>query len=251
MNYKKLIFSFMSFGLLMCLAGCAKKRNYKPNKLLSLKESAHVDYQETKEQITVRAKAFSKIDCDYIFGERADRIIGEKDPLQPIQLCIENNGSNNLKLLESKIDLQLVSAKEVTRRLGTSSNYLASGIWGGIGLSGIVSGIVSTSVIASSAVCPCAFLLPVMLISVGCLVAMTSPFVFLIENWSLSAENCRVSNYINTTSPGKKIAINPGQVIDVIIFVKQNEYRSTFKCTLMNDETGKEISFIIKLNEAH
>ncbi len=249
MNHIKLILSCIVAGLLLSLTGCGKRSNYKSRQLLSLKESAHVDYQETKELVTVRAKAFTKNDCDYIFGERTDRIISHKDPLQPIQLCIENNSSSAVKLVESTIDLTLTSSREVTQRLSSSSKYLASGICGGIGLCGITIGIITAAIAAATVTCPCCFLAPLLLIGVGGIVTISSPFAFLIENWNTGAENSKISSYIHEKNVGKEIVIKPGKMIDVLIFVKKNNYQQTFKCNLIDGKSGKEITFKIKLDQ--
>lgn len=248
MNYSKQILSFICIGLLLTLAGCAKKSNYKPRQLKSLKELVHIDYQETKEQVTVRAKVFNKLDCDYVFGERADRIIGEKEPLQPIQLCIENQSCNSLKLAESGIDLPLISSKEISYRLGTRSRYLAGSICGGIGLCGILAGV-GALVAAWPITCPCILIPVIFYAGLGSLFVIASPFAFLIENCGTRDENNKIKNHVYSMNVGKELVINPGKVIDVVVFVKKHEYKQTFKCTLINDKTSKEIPFMIKLDD--
>lgn len=84
MNSMRFIASCMLIALLLPLSGCTKKSGYKPQQLKSLKKATHLDYQETKAHVTLCAKVFAKFDLDTIFGERADRIIADKDPLQPI-----------------------------------------------------------------------------------------------------------------------------------------------------------------------
>jgi len=250
MNYAKSMLACCCIGLLLSLAGCAKKSSYKPHQLLSLKDSAHIDYQETKEQVTVRTKAFTKIDSDYIFGERADRIIGVKDPLQSIQLCIENNGPSAVKLVESSIDLPLVSSKEVTQRLESRSKYIAGGIVGGIGLCGILVGVIAIA--TTTVTCPCCVLVPLVFhCGIGSLLVIASPFAYMIENSGTRAENSRINNYIQETNIGKEIVINPGKTIDMLIFVRKAQFKTTFDLTLLNeqDQTKKQ-TFEVKLDRS-
>jgi len=245
MNFAKQIFSFMCIGSLIVFAGCAKRNSYKPQNLKSLKESVHVDYQETKEQVTVRAKAFTTLDCEYVFGDRADSIIDEKNPLQPIQLCVENNSTSPLKLHESGINLPLVSSKEITNRLGSGSKFITSGIVGGIGLCGILTGG-ALFILAPFSMGMVELVL--FFLETGIFVTLTSPFVFLIENSGTRAVNYKISNYVHATNVGREIVINPGKTIDILIFARKAQFKPTFDFTLLNehDQTKKQ-TFTVKL----
>ncbi len=250
MNFAKLILSCTFIGLLMSLAGCAKKSSYKPRNIQSLKESAHVDYQETKELVTVRAKAFTNFDCDYIFGERADRITEGENRLQPVQLSIENNSPSVVKLRDSDIDLSLVPTKEVADRL-SGFNYQTAGIYCGIGTLVIaaatgLSWLVLPAVLTGLDAILAPLLLSTLVFApVGSFLLLATPCMFLINTFNYEKKELR--ECIAKTDVGKTIMVNPGKTIDVLLFVHKKQYKPTFACTLIDQQQNKKRQFEVRL----
>lgn len=258
MNYAKSIFSCFSCGLLICLAGCTKRNNYEPRHLQSLKESAHVDYQETKDQVTVQAKVFTENDCNYLFGERVQYIREGKNPLRPIQLCIENNGSSAVKLIEPNISLPLVSASAVSRRLSNdeganiaqiccSSGVLAT--LAGIGLlASLTSGLF---IVTSFAVGAVAFATGISLTTAGTLLVVASPFVYVADSSNQTYQKDLIDHHIRKTSVGDTLVINPGKTVDTLLFVYEKKYqeKQTFDLTLLDQcDQQHKLKFTVKLD---
>ncbi len=251
MNFAKLILSCTFIGLLMCLAGCAKKSNYKPTSLISLKQLAHIDYEETKEQVTVCAKKCTKDDCDYVFGDRADYIIGEKNPLQPIQLCIENKSESLLLLFDSNIALPLVPTQKVIDRL-SPWRFTTTATCGAIGLLGL-------SLFICPLIFPCAifpsfamaippYMSWVLFGAASSLITLATPCIFIADNALFGPCPEEITNCIHKTKKGKAIAIKQAKTIDMLIFVRKDEFKPTFDLTLLheNDQT-KKLTFTVKL----
>lgn len=259
MNCTKLISLCAGIGLLLTVAGCAKKSDYKPCQIKSLKELLSVDYQETKERVTVRAKAFTKNDCDYVFGERVDWLITEKDPLQPIQLCIENRGSSAWKILDANIGLQMVPTKEIVKRLSRSS-FATAGVCFGIGLATALVGagiaVVCLPLGLGIGINAPAFVTPWIfgvlggagVVLAGSVFIVISPFVFLINTVKPGSESKAIDNYVHQTNIEKAIVIKQNNTIDILIFVRKDEFKPTFDVTLLNeqDQTKKQ-TFTVKL----
>jgi len=250
MNYTQKIVSCAFIGLLLFVSGCAKKSNYKPHSLPSLKESVHVDYQETKEQVTVRAKKFTHNDCDTFFGDRASKILSGKRPLQPIQLCIENSSKVAVLLFDENINLRLVPTQMVAGRL-TPYRFATSAIWSGVGLFGL-------SVITLPWLFPAAFPLfchilgafgtilsvngAVFFFLSAPLILVATPFIFIADNALFRSCPKELKNCIHKTEKGKAVVIHPDGIIDMLIFVHCDQFKPTFDVTLLNenDQTKKQ-----------
>ncbi len=257
MNFAKLILSCTFIGLLMSLAGCAKKSSYKPRNIQSLKESAHVDYQETKELVTVRAKAFTNFDCDYIFGERADRITEGENKLQPVQVSLENNSSLPVELHDENIDIPLVTTKEIIDRL-SSFNYKKAGICCGVGA-------LVAFASAGALIISIPWLFAYMLFgghasiilgwiiglygcaAAGGLLLIATPCMFIIDN--CVSEKREIRECIAKTDMGKTIIINPGKTVDVLLFVRKQQFKPTFNIALITQKQNKKHQFTIRLPE--
>lgn len=255
MNFAKSILSCTCIGLLLTLAGCAKRNNYKPRHIPSLKESVHVDYQETKGLVTVRVKAFTQFDSDTIFGDRAKRITEGKNPLQPVQLSIENNSPSAIELHEKNIDLALVPSQDVVDRL-SSFNYKKAGICCGIGaLAAFATAGAFTIIWPFVAIHSCiAGSIDVIFVwaasmfglaTTGGLLLIATPCLFLIDN--SSDEKREIRECIAKTDMGKTIIVNPGKTVDVLLFVQKNQYKSTFTCTLIDQQQNKKRQFAVHL----
>jgi len=255
MNFAKCIISGLCIGLLVSLAGCAKRNTYKPRQIPSLKESAHVDYQETKGLVTFRAKAFTQFDCDTIFGERADRITDGKNPLQPVQISIENNSPSVVELHDANIDLMLVPTKEVVDRL-SGFNFKTAGICCGIGAIAAIASAGALFFVWPLALAHMVFFgsLDLLLVcvagtfglaSVGGLLLIATPCLFIIDN--SGNEKREIRECIAKTEMGKTIIVNSGKTVDVLLFVQKKQYKPDFTCSLIDQQQNKKRRYEVHL----
>ena len=82
---------FVLVFITVVLAGCAKQKKEHTPHLRPL--TSYIDYQETRNGITLRAKKLSRDDCKSLFGNRAKLLFKKKrrrKPIYPIQLSISN-----------------------------------------------------------------------------------------------------------------------------------------------------------------
>lgn len=246
MNYTKSILSCMFLGLLMCLAGCAKQNKSKQCQLPTLKDSAHIDYQETKEKVTIRAKALTTFDCDTFLSDNGSAIMGGRNPLQPIQLCIENEGESAVLLFDANIGLPMVAANKVIARL-THQRFTASAIWGGISIIGLSLIVWIPIVLFTASSALVSFLAYVSICSFYMFVA--TPCIFIADNALFTCCPDEIKSCIHQTDKGKAVVIKPGKTIDMLIFVRKDEFKPTFDVTLLdeNDQTKKQ-AFTVKLD---
>lgn len=254
MQISKLIISCTFVLFILGLGGCAKKNHFKPCHFRSLKESRHIDFQATKDQVTVRAKELDGHDCDKIFGECGSKLTTGKNPLVPIQLSIENNSDVAWLLPESKIKLDLVPTKYIMNRLHTDSSGIAGACFG-IGALAAVTGIglivaIPTACVGSLAIGALAiggWCTGVALTAAAGLLIIATPFIIIVQTNDATIENDKIDTYVQKTSLGKSLLIRPDKTVDVLLFVDEESYKNRFEITLINDVENKKLPFTISL----
>ena len=247
--------------ILTLVPGCKKKSSLNPY-LRPL--TSYIDYQSTKQGITLRAKFLSARDCIPFLGNNAHRLFKRhrrRPAIFPIQLSITNN-TNKLAALEPKdIDLRLTDYHNVAERLHRNSFIQAFG--------GIAAGLLITATLAFGSI----FALSasgMLLVIIGSIKALApiaifggsallitpvflvigTPVVSTIKGVKTARHNRRIKNDIKEHSLKHALVVEPGETIDTLIFVQKNHYKDQFFVTFVNPEnTEDRIPFHVRLQK--
>jgi hypothetical protein len=246
--------------LVIVTGGCAKRTIYKPNPIKSLKEQK-CDFQETKKEVTIRAKRFTADDCKEIFQDRADRL----NNITPIQISFENNGDKVWHLLDKNISLTLEQSQKIIGLLSTNGyRFLALGalifgagsllaIVGAISLFGLILPYTYVGISATPAYIKALASLAFASTILGCLMVIPgTPATMIITAMSDNKNNnAELSGYLKETALGKAIVIAPRKTIDLLIFVRNKNYKENFEIKLLNDDLTDNLPFSMHLPPLH
>lgn len=204
--------------------------------------TSYIDYQKTKQGITLRAKQLAPEDCRSLLGNRASLLFKKrrrKKPILPIQLSLTNHTRNLIALQPKDIDLELTPYNAVASRLQQSSFAQAFGkLFGGIAIAGtlIVGSIValSTSGILLVVIGSIKAFAPAALIGSSALLA--TPFFLVIATPAVSTatvvrtarQNAAIKRELKENSLKHTLLIEPGETIDTLIFVGKSQYKQEF-----------------------
>jgi len=115
----RLIFFSVFFTLIALFSGCAKYSARPLDRLVKV-DSVYTDKNgndgDAQKRISMSYKIFNKGDCI----KSLDRDVIAKG-YQPIQISVRNDSDRYIRLCKSNIDMPLVSAGEVGRRVHTST----------------------------------------------------------------------------------------------------------------------------------
>ncbi len=245
--------------LIAILPGC-KHKNIRLPYLQPL--TSYIDYQETKQGVTMRAKQLSPENCKSLLGERADRLWKKqrrRHPIFPLQLSITNTTNHLVALKPSDIDLKLTEYQSVASRLHRNSLMQ---VFGGVAAGLIVTGLLA---IGSAFALSASGMLLVILGSVkalaplailGCSALIVTPFFLVIgtpivstmKGIQTSQYNHMVKKELKERSLAHALVVEPHQTIDTLIFVAKPNYKRKFVITISDPEQAQNhIAFRVRL----
>lgn len=233
--------------LFLLLPGCGPQ--YKSKSLASLSQNtAH--YQETKDEITVQARLLNKKEINYIFSNKASRLLNGKSPIYPIEITITNNSKNVITCNPEDTDLAYAKPQEVVRRLqeNTTRNtaFIAAASVGILALCTIGIGIVGLTLALSG--------ISAGITGLGIGIALCGGLLFLTPTASIFYKkssvnfNKEVSRDISDKTISHIASLNPKEKLSFILFADGRLFKPSF---LMNiDNQKNKTSFIVKLHQS-
>ncbi len=160
--------------------------------------------------ISLQAAQLSKQECKRIFGNRSPHTKG----YQTIQLSIMNKTPHDYELKASQITTEIASAQHVAKQVGFNGAGRIAG-WGIAGL----------------------FLTPLLFVPA------------LVEGANSSKANKALKQDFDTRtiSNDSNICISPNSLLNRVMFVTTENYKTTFDISLINRETGGIEKFTVHL----
>lgn len=254
---------FLLIGMSVALLPGFKRRST-PLPIPSLPEMGEsVDYKEAKQGITLRAKRLSKPETEQILGKRAGRLWHQSrlrktkrrkracrsrktEQIIPIQLSIINRTDRSVTIRNEDIDLQLVDGKTVEKRLRRSSFFAAVGtaitsVAVMASLLALTNGLIN---IAFLGCCGGAKISPLLASSayIGAIffgygsmfTFLATPVVTTHKAMKTTTENKRVKKTIDKNSFENMIQVEPGQEVNTLIFVAEDDYKENFNIAIQD-----------------
>lgn len=235
-------------SLLVLVPACGpryKKRNLHPL------TSVNADYQETKNELTVRAKSLTSQETNVLFNGRGTDLFNEsKNQIHAIQLSCLNQSDKVYTVDKKSIGIPLVEIEKLYKKMAWSPGaQVTAAALGGCALAiGITAGnayLLSTGVF---------FTMP-LVASVAGLTAMFVPYSLLFGVpyicYSL-AKNGRAANHalekdLARKTVGDCLVISPKEQKDWLIFVNHVDFNPSFLVTFSNLLNKELITFDVDL----
>jgi len=232
MHYNKSLFFI---GLLFIVSGCSKIKQYHNNAITPL--NPQINFKIKKDNIDLRAKKFTPVDCYQLFGERGKKLIthNHRTSIYPIQLSITNHSNNTYVLDKKHIGLRLLPYQNVAHRMQYSSVLRSVGL---LFSGAAVAALVALGGLTALAIGVATTFAPIVIIGAGA--CITAPFMLVVGTPVSSTINgiqsLRTNSTIKKDIKNKtfthQIIIKPNQSIDTIIFVKGRNYKNEFSLNL-------------------
>ena len=229
-NSKNIGFGLLALVALIILPGCTKPSR-KPLKKIQPIRSEQADYQQTQQDITVKAKLFSKAEYQSLLHKKKLNRFDKKT--KALQISITNNSHTDLKLDPEYLGLELIPYKTMERQVTHS-------IWQGIGVATATAYIgASLASMVDGISKPTQVLLH--LTSVGFFIA--SPIVGLKRTSNVEKLNTTNKIMLQKMMLTKPLVVKPGHTKTCILFVNKNYYESKFEMALINTKNPREKNY--------
>lgn len=235
-------------SMLVLVPACGpryRKKNLKPL------TSINADYQETKNDVTLRAKALSASELVTLFNGRGNDIFEHsKKQIHAVQLSCLNQSDTVYTVDKKSIGIPLIEIEKIYKKMAWSPAAQVTGVaLGGFGLGiGITAAnayLLSTGVF---------FTMP-LVASIAGLTAALVPYSFLLGIpyvcYSL-AKNGRSANDALEKDLSKKmigdcLVISPKEQKDWLIFINQNDFSPSFLLTCSSLHSNELVTFNVNL----
>jgi hypothetical protein len=243
MNYSRITAACIAASILL-LPACGPQ--YKPRALKPLSQKT-VQYEETKNDITVRANPIPKAELNEIFGGQGANLAHA--PIVPIQISIQNNSNNTLTFDPRKSTIAFADHQLVASYLQHSTFLKGSSI--------IVLGLIAAGAVYT-------FTFPFMvawaffgsyfyLMATG-MAAMTgilvlTPAVSIFYVKKAAVTNHKIEHDVKSKTISEITNIGPNEELDAILFADKKSFKNNFEITLENEETREEIPFTVDFNK--
>jgi len=259
---KQYLFSTIILVLLAGLSGCSKQEKKSAGakamadqqikrikvQIPKLKSTDPRVVQQTKQQVTVRAKKLNKKDCIQMFGKKGKKLLNthKSDSLNPIQLSIENKSKQPLQINKKSLNIKTVHPKKAYERLqqfdpGNKKRWIIGGVLTGLGvlLAPIVGILISAGVAAAGVGHGC--LLGIVVGGAASGIFFGIPVVTgvgigttaYINHTRQSTLNKSLKNNLNKRQL-RKLDIKSQQRADLLIFVSEKNIKPNLELTLFD-----------------
>lgn len=224
-NLSKL-FSFFTIFVLVLFSGCAK---YKPRPLFECK-----GLPQEKDNLVVRTAKLSKDECDFAFDDRF-----ASSRLQPVQIMVENKGTQPVELHSSRIGLDIEAMKTLKR----TAHFNTLGRTFGYGLLGL--GVAFATIIPAACIgYLCNF-------SSGGFHGLAFPIFAMPIVWALGGgcNSAKMNKKMDkdfakrTIVMGSRITIAPQAIMNRVMFVSAESYIQSYDIEFVNLVTQKVTQF--------
>ncbi len=263
MRTTQFIQKFMLVALVSTIIGALPGCKRKPGSAAYLRPLAtYIDYQKTKQGITLRAKKLSAEDCKSLLGNRAGLLFKKrrrKKPIMPIQISITNQTRSLVALQPKDINLELTPYNAVANRLQRSSFAQAFGkLFGGIAIAGTLiagslvalstSGVLLVVIGSIKAFAPAALIGTSALLITPFFLVVATPAVSTATVVRTSRQNAAIKRNLKENSLRHTVLVEPGETLDTLIFVTKQQYKQEFDITMRNPHNPQNrILFHVKL----
>ncbi len=223
MNKKSI--GFLLAGLLL-LPGCLNVPRYKSQSLQTLPNN--FTYWGMEDNVVLQSKRLTVEEIEHLFGVRAEHLLPS---VEIIHCSIHNLSRKNYIFSAQNQDFTSLSVHQVTRLIKTSSTgRIATGIFGGIGISAVSNG----AVIGAAAV-----LIPALSVAVPYAVIFGLPLMAIVGGlpfYGKAIKSMVMNHRINKDLQNKMITtdviIKSGDKYEGLIFVKTADYSPQFNLTM-------------------
>ncbi len=235
-------------SVLVLVPACGPRYNKKSLKPLT---SVNADYQETKKDVTVRAKKMSSKEVLTLFNNRGNEIFeNAKNQIHAVQLSCLNQSDTVYTIDKKSIGIPLVQIDTLYKKMAWSPGAQVTGVvLGGVGL-----GIGVTAANAYLLSTGIFFSMP-LVASIAGLTAGFVPYSFLFGLpylcYSLAKQgktaNEALEKDLNKKTVGDCLAISPKEQKDWLIFITQKDFTPSFFLTCSSLTNNDLVTFNINL----
>jgi len=187
---------------MMVLPGCTFRTTYNRHGLDNITNSS-ADYKKTQGDVTLLIRKLSNEDCKDVFDGRNLRTI--ENEIVPLQVTIRNHSAEDVTLKKKNVVLPLLNNAAVSKRLHMNTP----------------------------------------LRSVLMLFLMPIPYVNIVSAffYGMSSKdgNAKLDHDVDSKSVNA-VSVRAGEVINTLLFVDEDGFRSEFNLTLVDDK-GKSIKY--------
>lgn len=234
MFIRKLTCIFAIAGLLI-VPGC-KKSYYSvtPHKKLPALSSDNALFEEVNNHVTIRVKKYAQENITTLFGDYGEKLL-ETPAIYPIQIAIDNQSNATWLISPRAITLPCTPQREILKRINHDNVYKNSLylLFGGIVTAELM---LTASLIMLSHGNPLAIPLAWLSFSLG----VATPFYTHKKTAQQTEHNCALTYDIARYTLNKKTTIRPGQHLNKLIFIPEEQSSSDFTITLINQDNKKE-----------
>lgn len=235
-------------SLLILVPACGPRYNKKKLKPLT---SVNAAYQETKSDLTVRAKTLTSQETITLFnGRGTDLFAGSKNQIHAIQLSCLNQSDNVYTVDKKSIGIPLLEIEKIYKKMAWSPGAQVSGV--ALSGCGLCVGITAANAyLLSTGVF---FAMP-LVASIAGLTAMFVPYSLLFGLpyvcYTLAkngkAANDALEKDLTRKTVGDCLVISPKEQKDWLIFVDQKDFTHSFLLTCSSLSNNDLVTFNINL----
>jgi outer membrane lipoprotein-sorting protein len=243
MNYSRITAACIAASILL-LPACGPQ--YKPRALKPLSQKT-AQFEETKNDITVRAQKMARHQSKELFGPSAGHF--EKTNICPIQLTIKNDSEARILYDPAQTNLKFADNKSVASCL----QYYPATIGSLIVVLGLC-GIAAASLFAFPFVFMSAYagyLMPIagagLATIAGILILTPSTSIYYAKTGAIA--NQEIVHDINSKTITAARTIKPHEELNAILFADKKSFTNTFEIIFENETNKEKIPFTIDFNK--
>ncbi len=213
-----------------------------------------IDYQETKDHVSLAVKKLDTYDCTLILGKRAARLFKKnrkRQPICPLQISLTNGTNKLLAIKPEDVGLPIMHYKAVAARLSQNSfaqavGTIASSILIGAALatgSFFVLGATGLLVLTTGSfniVAPLAILGSAALAAMPTFLIIGTPVLSAIRGVQTAQINETIRKDIKHYSLKQEAIVQPYQTVDMLVFISKPFFKPVFPITISNPENAEE-----------
>ena len=245
-NFMKLFkrgFGLFAFVAITLLPGCTKQHKIETKKIqaISLRDA---DYQQTQNNIILRAKLLDRDECAQLTGRKKTKAFHKSTKI--IQFTTINNGVSSLLLKQKNIDLKLIPHKTICQTYTSSAIF--NGLMSSMGayIVTITAGsLLFTLVLKTVNASFFILALGVDMLALG--VLGITPTIGIIKGVRREHKNTEMLKRLDKLALHKPTIIYAGNHKNKLIFVQKKDYKPQFDLTIVDN--NKKTTFNIDLNQ--
>lgn len=235
----------LSLGVLLVIPACGPKYQSKQLKPLNTRSA---QFEQTKDNVTLRVKQLNKQETNALFDNRASELFTKNNPIVPLQITITNNSAKDLLFNKKTFTLDICNEHDVISRItfyDPTGRVLVKRTLSalGLGISGL--GIYPAAWLA-------VFIPP---LGITLCYGLAGTFIYSCYSFITSdneydkceKENIKIDDdFTHKTIEGNSVVIKANNEFTALLFANGKTFKPNFALTL-SDSDNKKLAFDIDL----